>query len=330
MEELKNEILTQLQTECGSQLLMIIDQVLSKAMRNYEIKRMCTEVAVMTAVSCPELDAFLLRKGFRGLSKDTIRSYRYFLNSFVAWLDKDVKQVVSDDIRTFLDEYAKINNISDRTKDGKRLVISSFYQFLHENGYIKVNPAIAVEPIKYKQKVREALTPMEVEIIRKTCSTEFEEALFEVFYSTGCRVSEVANMKLSDINFQTDEIKVCGKGDKERFVLLTPRAHLALQVYLGSRNDDNQGIFVSKQGKHLPLSKCSLEKFIKQLGERAGISKIVTPHVLRHTFASHALNRGVPLDVLQVLLGHEKYDTTRIYAITSHTRIKDCYLANCS
>lgn len=329
MEELKNEILTQLQTECNTQLLMIIDSVLSRAMRNYEIKRMCTEVAVMTAISCPELDAFLLRKKFRGLSDGTINSYRYLLNNFVAWLDKDVKQVIADDIRTFLDEYAKINNISDRTKDGKRLIICSFYQFLHQNGYIKVNPAVAVEPIKYNQKIREPLTQMEVELMRKACKTNFDEALFETFYSTGCRVSEVTNIKISDINLDKEQIKVYGKGKKERIVLLTPRAQLAIKTYLSERTDDNPGLFVSTQGNNKPLGKCSLEKRIKQLGEAAGIGRVVTPHILRHTFASHALNRGVEIDILQMLLGHEKFDTTRIYAITSQERMKESYLLKC-
>lgn len=329
MEELKNEILTQLRTECNTQMLMIIDGVLSKAMRNYEIKKMCTDVALMTTVLCPELDAFLLRKEFRGLSDGTIKSYRYLLNNFVAWLDKDVKNVVSDDIRLFLDEYAKINDISDRTKDGKRLIICSFYQFLHQNGYISANPAMAVEPIKYNQKVREPLTQMEIELMRKACTTVFDEALFETFYSTGCRVSEIANIKISDINFDKEQIKVFGKGKKERFVLLTPRAQLALKLYLSSRNDDSPGLFVSKQGHNKPLGKTSLENRIKQIGEDATIGRVITPHILRHTFASHALNRGVPLDVLQMLLGHEKFDTTRIYAITSQERMRECYLLKC-
>lgn len=329
MEELKNEILTQLQTECNTQTLMIIDSVLSKTMRNYEIKRMCTELAVSAAISCPELDAFLLRKEFRGLSHDTIKSYRYLLNNFVAWLNKDVKNVVSDDIRLFLDEYSKINNISDRTKDGKRLIICSFYQFLHQNGYITTNPATSVEPIKYDQKVREPLTQMEIELMRRACKTDFDEALFETFYSTGCRVSEIANIKIDDINFDKEQIKVFGKGKKERFVLLTPRAQLALKLYLNSRKDNSPGLFVSKQGQNKPLGKCTLENRIKQIGRDAGIGRIVTPHVLRHTFASHALNRGVPLDVLQMLLGHKKFDTTRIYAVTSQERMRECYLLKC-
>lgn len=323
MEEFKNEVIMQLQNNetFNSEMLMMVDQAISYVMRSYQIQRICTEIAIQTIKRCPELDAFILRKEFRGLSEDTIRQYRYLLNAFVAWLDKDVKDVVSDDIRIFLNEYAKINNISDRTKDSKRLIICSFYQFLHQNGYIKENPAAAVEPIKYKQKVREPLSHMEVELMRRACKTDFDEALFEIFYSTGCRVSEVANMRIDDIDFDKEQIKVCGKGDKERFVLLTPRAHLSLKLYLDKRDDDSTGVFVSENKSHKPLGKCSLENRIKELGIRAGIGRPVTPHIIRHTTASHLLEH-TDIDVVQDLLGHTKIETTRIYAKTSSERIK--------
>lgn len=323
MEEFKNEVILQLKNNglFTSEMLMMVDQAISYVMRNYQVQRMCTEVAVQTVKRCPELDAFILRKEFRGLSEDTIRQYKYLLNAFVAWTDKDVKDIVSDDIRSFLNDYAKINNISDRTKDSKRLIICSFYQFLHQNGYIKENPAAAVEPIKYKQKVREPLSHMEIELMRRACKTDFDEALFETFYSTGCRVSEVVNMCITDIDFDKEQIKVCGKGDKERIVLLTPRAHLSLKLYLESRNDDSPGVFVSNNKAHNPLGKCSLETRIRQLGESAGIGRPVTPHILRHSMASHLLEH-TEIDVVQDLLGHTKIETTRIYAKTSSERIK--------
>ena len=323
MEEFKNEVLMQLSNNpiFNKEMLLIIDQTIGCIMRNYQIDRICTDLAVQSIKRCPELDAFIIRKEFRGLSADTIKQYRYLLNNFVAWLDKDVKDVVADDIRTFLQEYSKINNISDRTKDSKRLILCSFYQFLHQNGYIKENPAIAVEPIKYKQKIREPLSHMEVELMRKACKTDFDEALFETFYSTGCRVGEIVNMKISDIDFEKEQIKVCGKGDKERFVLLTPRAHLSLKIYLKNRTDDNPGVFVSEKRGNKPLGKCSLENRIRELGKLAGLGRIVTPHIIRHTTASHLLEY-TDLDVVQEILGHTKIETTRIYAKTSRERIK--------
>lgn len=323
MEEFKNEVITRLQNNgaFNSEMLMMVDQAISYVMRSYQVQRMCTEVSIQAVKRCPELDAFILRKEFRGLSEDTIRQYRYLLNAFVAWLDKDVKHVVSDDIRTFLNEYAKVNNISDRTKDSKRLVICSFYQFLHQNGYIQENPAAAVEPIKYKQKVREPLSHMEVELMRRACKTDFDEALFETFYSTGCRVSEVVNMRINDIDFEKEQIKVCGKGDKERFVLLTPRAYLSLKLYLESRNDNSPGLFVSENKSHKALGKCSIENRIKELGERAGIGRPITPHVIRHTFCTMMCSKS-PIEVVSQLMGHEKISTTQIYNHNSKDKIK--------
>lgn len=323
MEEFKNEIMVALAANgnFNAELLMMIEHVVSHVTRNYKVERMTTELTVQTVKHCRELDAFILRKEFRGLSKDTIKQYKYLLNNFVAWLDKDVKDVTSDDIRLFLSEYSKINDISDRTKDSKRLILCSFYQFLHQNGYIKVNPAIAVEPIKYKQKVRQPLSHMEVELIRRACKTDFDEALFETFYSTGCRVSEVANMKISDIDFENEQIKVCGKGDKERFVLLTPRAALSLKFYFEKRHDNVDAVFVSETKGHKPLGKSSLEHMIKDIGKRSGINRNVTPHIIRHTTASHLLEH-TDIDIVQEILGHTKIETTRIYAKTSVERIK--------
>lgn len=323
MEDFKNDVILQLQNNgvFNSEMLMMVDQALSYIMRNYKVERLCTEIAIQTTKRCPELETFILRKEFRGLSEDTIRQYKYLLNNFVAWLDKDVKEVNSDDIRAFLNDYSKINNISDRTKDSKRLIICSFYQFLHSNGYIRENPAVAVEPIKYKQKVREPLSHMEIELMRRACKTDFDEALFETFYSTGCRVSEIVNMKISDIDFEKEQIKVCGKGDKERFVLLTPRAHLSLKLYLDKRKDDSPGVFVSKSSRHKALGKCSLENHIRELGRQAGIGRPVTPHIIRHSTASHLLEH-TDIDVVQDILGHTKIETTRIYAKTSSDRIK--------
>lgn len=327
VNEFKSELILKLKNlgVFTTEMLMMIDDAVSSVVRNYEIKRVCTEIVEYTVKRCKELDDFLLRKEFRGCSGQTIRQYRYLLNSYVAWLDKDVKQATADDIRAFLTDYAKINNISDRTKDSKRLILRSFYTFLHENGIMKVNPSIAVEPIKYKQKARQPLTDLEVEMVRRVCKGNFEEALFETFFSTGCRVSEVVNMNISDINFDDGEIKVLGKGNKERIVLLTPKAQLAIQEYLLTRNDDSPALFVSEHGKHKRLGKCSLEKSIKEITGRAGLNRIVTCHHIRHSAITSWGDKGLPLDIIQTLAGHVKTDTTLLYLHTSPERIRRNY-----
>ena len=330
MEELKNEIILYIKNtlSLNSETLMIIDHIIGNSMRNYKIEKICTDVAVITEKYCPELETFIMRKEFKGLSDTSIKQYRYLLNNFVSWLDKDVKEVTSNDIRAFLDDYAKINHITDRTKDGKRLIICSFYQFLHQNGYIKSNPAIAVEKIKYKQKVREPLTYNEILKMRKACKTKMDKALFEIFFSTGCRVSEIVNMKINDIDFINDQIKVCGKGNKERIVLLTLEAHDTLIDYLKERNDNNPYLFVDTRknvNKNIGLGKWSLENRIKKISKNAKINKNVTPHVIRHTAITYWAEKGMPIDIIQVLAGHVNIETTRIYLHTSLQRIKKMY-----
>ena len=330
MEELKNEIILHIKNtlSLNNESLMIIDHIIGNSMRNYKIEKICTDISIITNKYCPELEAFIVRKEFKGLSQSSIKQYKYLLSNFIAWLDKDVKEVTSDDIRAFLDDYAKINHITDRTKDGKRLIICSFYQFLHQNGYIKSNPAVSVEKIKYKQKVREPLTYKEVNSMRKACKTDLDKALFETFFSTGCRVGEIVNMKISDIDFINDQVKVCGKGNKERFVLLNTEAHIAIQTYLKTRHDNNPYLFVdcrNNMNKKSGLSKWTLEDRISKISKNTKINKKITPHVIRHTAITYWAEKGMPLDVIQTLAGHANIETTRIYLHTSLQRIRKIY-----
>lgn len=331
MEELKNEIISTLKHlyNLNNDMLLMIDHALNNIMRNYQIQKVCNEVSIIKTKSCKELDQFLIRKEFKGLSSGTISQYRYLLNNFVAWLDKDVKNVTPNDIRAFLSDYSKINNASKCTMDNKRLILCSFYQFLHQNGYIPYNPAIVVEKIKFDKKVREPLSNLEIRQIRKACTSSFEEAVFETFFSTGCRVSEVVNMKISDIDFVNDQIKVCGKGNKERFVLLNTEAHAAIKDYLNSRTDSSPYLFVSNKykvnGYNRNLSNYVFQKLISDLGERAHLMRHITPHVIRHTSITYWSEKGLPLDMIQLLAGHSKMDTTRIYLHTSMERTRRTY-----
>ena len=330
MEELKNEIILHIKNtlSLNNESLMIIDHIIGNSMRNYKIEKICTDISIITNKYCPELEAFIVRKEFKGLSNSSIKQYRYLLNNFVAWLDKDVKKVTSNDIRAFLDDYSKINHISNRTKECKRLILCSFYQFLHQNGYIKCNPVANVEKIKYTQKIREPLTYNEINKMRNACKTKMDKALFEIFFSTGCRVSEIASMKINDIDFINDQIKVCGKGNKERIVLLTLEAHNILIDYLKERNDNNPYLFVDTRknmNKDIGLGKWSLEDRIKKISKIAKINKNITPHVIRHTAITYWAEKGMPIDVIQILAGHANIETTRIYLHTSLQRIKKMY-----
>lgn len=324
MEKLRNKILATLKTggNFTTEQLMILDQVLCHEMSGYEVREKTMELMVENTENWQLYEIFMVRKKLINLSDGTLGQYKRVIEDFLRWCPKKLKDVTADDIRMYMVYYRKTHDISTRTQDGHRLIFSSFFTLLHDNGYIPSNPSAALDPIKYKAKVREPLSRLEVEKIRRKFQNIQEEAIFEMFYSTGCRVSEVADMKLSDINFEEGSIKVCGKGNKERFVHLTPKAILALKAYLETRNDNTDAVFVVGKRKTAGMGKSTLEKIVKEICSRTDIQRTVTPHVLRHTFATHMLETS-PIDVVQTLLGHEKLDTTKIYAKTSMMVIKD-------
>ena len=339
MEKLRNKILATLKTggNFTTEQLMILDQVLCHEMSGYEVREKTMELMVENTENWQLYEIFMVRKKLINLSDGTLGQYKRVIEDFLRWCPKKLKDVTADDIRMYMVYYRKIHDISTRTQDGHRLIFSSFFTLLHDNGYIPSNPSAALDPIKYKAKVREPLSRLEVEKIRRKFQNIQEEAIFEMFYSTGCRVSEVADMKLSDINFEEGSIKVCGKGNKERFVHLTPKAILALKAYLETRNDNTDAVFVVGKRKTAGMGKSTLEKIVKEICfrtdiqrtdiqrtdiQRTDIQRTVTPHVMRHTFATHMLETS-PIDVVQTLLGHEKLDTTKIYAKTSMMVIKD-------
>ena len=329
MEKLRNKILATLKTggNFTTEQLMILDQVLCHEMSGYEVREKTMELMVENTENWQLYEIFMVRKKLINLSDGTLGQYKRVIEDFLRWCPKKLKDVTADDIRMYMVYYRKTHDISTRTQDGHRLIFSSFFTLLHDNGYIPSNPSAALDPIKYKSKVREPLSRLEVEKIRRKFQNIQEEAIFEMFYSTGCRVSEVADMKLSDINFEEGSIKVCGKGNKERFVHLTPKAILALKAYLETRNDNTDAVFVVGKRKTAGMGKSTLEKIVKEICfrtdiQRTDIQRTVTPHVMRHTFATHMLETS-PIDVVQTLLGHEKLDTTKIYAKTSMMVIKD-------
>lgn len=331
-EILRNNMLTKIKMICNLPVekLMMIEQIMIEEMQGLTINQEETQIVVRNNENEQLLNLFVMRKQFSNLSDGSIRNYRNLITKFIEWLPKSLKEVVGDDIRMFLSAYRRMRGISECTMDNYRLTFSTFFSFLHDNGYILLNPMASFDPIKYKQKLREPLTHLEVEKVRRVLRDDIrEEAIFEMFYSTGCRVSEVVNMNLSDINFDEGTIKVCGKGDKERFVMLTDRAKLALFAYLEQREDrDEHGVlasdavFVNSKGKHVRLGKATFETIIRNVCKRAGITRKITPHVLRHTFATHFLENS-SIEVVQEVLGHVKTDTTKIYAKISLGKIKN-------
>lgn len=322
--EIRNQIILEIQGEFTTDQLKIIDLAVAKAMRGYRIEREETLPATTVCEMPLDIREFLARKKMKGCSDGTIEQYKDLLSDFALWVRKDLRQVKDLDILAYLDYRAKLG-ASNRTLDGKRLILSSFYTTMHETGKMQYNPSKTVDPVKYKAKVREPLNDMELEKVRSACRTLREKALFEVLYATGGRVSEIVGINYTEIDKQTRSVVITGKGDQERYVFLNAKAMLAIENYIKSRKDESPALFVGARKPHNRLGKEAIERELKAIGERSGIGRPVFPHLLRHTFATDMLEHGASLNEVSELLGHKKLDTTKIYAKISTNTLAIAY-----
>lgn len=254
-----------------------------------------------------------------GLSENTLINYKTILSLFFKWAKKMPDQITTNDIRMFLYVYRDHKNISSRSIDKYRAYIVSFFTWAVDQNYLSSNPAKNVEPVKYEEKPRESLSQLQLEYLRRSCNTTRELAIIEVLYSTGCRVSELSILKKSDVDWHDLSIHLFGKGRKHRKSFLNAKAEVALKMYLDSRHDDCEYLFVSEKKPYRQLHKTGIEKIVRNVSDRAmkDTGKRVTPHILRHTNATTALQNGMPIEDICKLLGHASIETTMIYAKTS-------------
>lgn len=187
---------------------------------------------------------------------------------------------------------------------------------------MKLNPCRQISPIRYEEKPREPLNGIEMELVRYACENQRERAIIETFYSTGCRVTELSNLNICDIDFNTGEVHLFGKGKKHRTSYVNAKSEVALKKYLETRNDSNVALFVSQRKPHQRLKKNAIESIVRQIGERSGINRRLFPHLIRHTTATDAIDRGMDATELQKLLGHADLETTMIYAKISQENVK--------
>lgn len=317
---LKDELIAKLANNVDLSTLQMVDMALASVLSDYEVARRETQLST-DVLNLPELEIYIAKLRFDNKAQSTIGQYRKFLSSMLYYIGKPVDQIMDFDIMNFLNVYAEANNISDSTKNHKRLISSSFFSFLHNRGYITKNPMATIDPIKYVAEIREALTLKEVERMRVACGTNIRDnVVLELFLASGCRVSEVAGMRIENINIQNRCVKVLGKGLKERLVFFSDRLIVYLELYLNGRREGP--VVLSVKAPYQGIKKNALENIIRKIARKAGIDKRVFPHLLRHTFASRALNKGMPLTSLCDLMGHASIDTTRIYAKNSTAKIQ--------
>ncbi|MEJ8777682.1 tyrosine-type recombinase/integrase [Pseudogracilibacillus sp. ICA-222130] len=263
-------------------------------------------------------------KKIEGYSPLTLKMYSFQYKLLKRYLgDIKIDEFTTEKLKQYLIEsggHLKPSSLGHRIR-----FIKSLFKSIHEEGYILKNPAAKLKEPKLGQRILKFLSKYEIEHLREGCHTPMENALFEFFYSTGCRIGEVAKLNREDINFMENSVIVHGKGDKEREVYFNIRCAIWLQRYLEKRDDDEPCLFVTERNPKRRMSIDSLRYIIKRISNRAGIKKTIHPHQLRHSYATHMVDNGAPLDIIQSLLGHEKSEITRIYAHLSGKLRHDFY-----
>lgn len=317
---LANDLLVIVSTLAPEIDLQVLPVRLEEVLSNYEIHRK-TQQDIENDLQ-EKIDVFLSARTVEGLSQLTIDGYKMELGLFANFVNKAVVQITTSDIRKYL---ASNKTWMISTVDRKLSVLKTFFGWLVKEEMLLRDPSAKINAPKKPKRLPKSLTIEELEIVRDSCETLRERALIEVMYSTACRLSEVKEMKISDIHSQDMSLHVVGKGDKERIVYLSIKSMHQLRKYLNSRNDECEYLFVTERKPYRKMSSRAIERVVEKIETRANISKKLTPHVFRHTFATLAMENGADLADVQQLLGHEDPSTTLVYSHVSEERKKNAH-----
>lgn len=267
------------------------------------------------------LKMFIEAKQIEGCSARTLQYYQVTIDHLLKYTDTMIRKITTDEIRTYLAEYQQRNNCSKVTVDNVRRNISSFFSWLEEEDYILKSPMRRIHKIKTKQPVKEIISDEVIERLRDNCRCSRDLAMIDLLYSTGIRVGELVGLNISDIDFEERECVVYGKGDKERRVYFDAKAKLHLQNYINSRTDTNPALFVTLDSPYERLKISGVEIRVRELGRKLNIEKI-HPHKFRRTMATRAIDKGMPIEQVQKILGHSQIGTTMQYAIVNQNNVK--------
>ena len=295
----------------------IVEEVLYK----YEVTS-CETALVATDVE-QRLQIYLACKKLDGLSETTLNNYKRELTIFAGYIKKPIATVNTMDLRMFL--AVRCKNLKPGSTNTQMSVLKSFFGWLSDEEYIPKDPSKKLKQTKEPKRLREALSDEEVENLRQACKSDREKSLIEFLVSSGCRLSELTGINIEQINWYEMSLKVIGKGNKERKVFFSVKAKILLKKYLKDRKGNSEALFISIKAPYGRLGNRAVEHEIHKIAERANFDKAVFPHIFRHSYATHNLNAGMPLPILQKLMGHSSADTTMIYAEMSEENIQHEY-----
>ena len=317
-EKLKNDLLMLMDKYVDVNILRQIEPHIEMILSDYEIEERKTDIILYSSDIPQTVEVFIVSKKIAGLSEKTLYLYLMVLTDFFRTVRKAPEKVETNDIRIYLYKYQKEHGISNRTLDCRRTIICSYFNWMASEEYIIRNPAINIQPIKCERKHKRAMSQLDLEKVRLACETKREKAIVEILYSTGCRVTELERLNISDVNFETKEVILFGKGSRHRVSYLNAKAEVALKDYLSSRTDDNPAMFVYDRKPYDRLKKSGIEFLIRKMMKRtSGVTTHVTPHIFRHTTATTALDRGMSIVDVSRLLGHARVETTMEYITTN-------------
>lgn len=320
-QKLINDVLQGMLSFLNNAQTAQLQKVLERELAKVEVSECEQNPAEMKNDNERLTELFLSAKRVEGCSQKSLKYYRSTIGAMLETTGKRVREIETDDLREYLTNYQKERQSGKVTIDNIRRILSSFFSWLEDEDYILKSPVRRIHKVKAASTVKETYTDEALEQMRDNCDNLRDLALIDMLASTGMRVGELVLLNREDINFAERECVVFGKGDKERIVYFDARAKIHLQNYLDSRTDDNNALFVTLRAPHERMKIGGIEVRLRELGKRLGIPK-VHPHKFRRTLATMAIDKGMPVEQLQRLLGHQRIDTTMQYAMVKQQNVK--------
>lgn len=320
-ENIIQAVVTAMQRDLDCRQMARLKAVLVSELQNVTISECedCTEQTITDNEHL--LNSFISAKKIEGCSEKTLAYYRHTIERLLTTLSISICHITTGDIRSYLSEYQEKNKSSKVTIDNMRRIFSSFFAWLEDEDYIAKSPVRRIHKVKTDSLVKEVLSDEQLEQLRDSCTNKRDLAIIDILSSTGIRVGELVKLNRDDIDFHERQCIVFGKGNKERMVYFNARTKLHLQQYLTERTDENPALFVSLNSPHTRLTISGVEVRIRQMGQNLSIPK-VHPHKFRRTLATMAIDKGMPIEQVQRLLGHVRIDTTLHYAIVNQNNVK--------
>lgn len=318
---LLNGIMNQLKCILDTEKTILVSEIVMNELSKYEIDKLANDYEVIKRENSNLVSVFISAKRIEGCSEKTIGYYKSSIDKLLIAIPKDIHEITTNDIRCYLAQQQDSKKLSKVTIDNLRRIFSSFFSWLEDEDYITKSPVRRIHKVRTDTLVKDVLSDESMEILRDNCTEIRDVAMIDLLASTGIRVGELVKMNREDIDFQERQCIVFGKGNKEREVYFNARTKIHLKCYLEQRTDNNPALFVSLSSPHSRLTISGVENRLRQLGKRANITK-VHPHKFRRTLATMAIDKGMPIEQVQKLLGHVKIDTTLHYAMVNQTNVK--------